>query len=420
MDSQRPQDKEKSPLNVLIIGEYFPPDIGGAATRASNVAKGLNLNDCNVTVVTAFPHYPTGNIPKEYKYKPLTVEYGGKTKIIRTFVLPLESKGLLKRLLIFWSFMISSLFALPFVGKIDVIWAANPDVFVLVPANAYGVIKRTPIVSNVDDLIIEDLYDLDLVEKGSIVSKLAELFARILFTRVKAVTPLSPGYTPTIVRYGVNRCRIQVVPGGVDLVVFKPLPKPKTGNKFVVLYSGGFSIAYDFEQVFKAAKILERLDSTIEFVIQGKGELLNSMRSRVNELKLQNVQIIDKLLSREVVGEFLNQADVLILPLANFKTPYRGMSSKLYEYQAVGKPIICCSNGIPSGYVEKTKSGLVISPGNYKALAQAVINLKSNPDVAAKMGKNGRQFVEYEVSITAIGLILKNIFEVLKKVGPNC
>jgi hypothetical protein len=420
LDSQKPQDKKKSPLNVLIIGEYFPPDIGGAATRASNVAKGLNLNDCNVTVVTAFPHYPTGKIPKEYKFKPLTVEYIRKTKIIRTFVLPLESKGLLKRLLVFWSFMISSLFALPFVGKSDVIWAANPDVFVLVPANTYGVIRRTPIVSNVDDLIIEDLYDLDLMEKDSIVSKFAELFARILFARVKAATPLSPGYIPTIVRYGVKRCRIQVVQGGVDLDVFKPMPKPNTGNKFVVLYSGGFSIAYDFEQIFKAAKILERLDPTIEFIIQGKGELVDSMRSRVMDLKLQNVQIIDKLLSREAVSEFLNQADTLILPLANFKTPYRGMSSKLYEYQAVGKPIICCSNGIPSAYVEKTKSGLVVSPGNYEELAQAVISLRNNPNTAAEMGKNGRQFVEYEVSIATIGFVLKNIFEKLRKAEPNC
>ena len=58
------------------------------------------------------------------------------------------------------------------------------------------------------------------------------------------------------------------------------------------------------------------------------------------------------------------------------------MSSKLYEYQAVGKPIICCSNGIPGTYVEETKSGLVVSPGDYEALTQAVINLKANPNLA--------------------------------------
>ncbi len=257
MSSQKFQDKEKSPLKVLIIGEYFPPDIGGAATRASNVAKGLILNDCDVTIVTAFPHYPTGEVPREYKYKPLKVEYIGNSRVIRTFVFPLISEGLHKRLAIFCSFIVSTLFVLPFVGKIDVVWAANPDVFVLIPANVFGYFKRRSIVSNVDDLIIEDLYDLNLVQRGSITSKLAEFLTRVLFAQVKASTPISPGYIETIQKYGVDKNDIHVVRGGVDLDVFKPQFKQKVGEKFTVLYSGGFSIAYDFDQIFKAAKIIE-------------------------------------------------------------------------------------------------------------------------------------------------------------------
>lgn len=407
LSSQKLQNKEKSALNVLIIGEYFPPDIGGAATRASNVAKGLTLNGCNVTIVTAFPHYPTGKIPSQYKYKPLKVEYAGKSRVIRTFVLPLESKGLFKRLLVFWSFMVSALFALPFVGKIDVIWGANPDVFVLVPAVAYGGIKRKPVVSNVDDLIIEDLYDLNLVRRGSVTSKSAEFFARLLFAKVKAATPISPGYVPTIARYGVDRCRIKVVRGGVDLAVFKPQLKQRGGEKFVVLYSGGFSIAYDFEQIFRASEIIQKIDPEIEFIIQGKGELLPSMRLRVDQLNLRNVRIFDKLLSREAVGEFLSEADVLILPLAAFKTPYRGMSSKLYEYQAVGKPIICCSYGLPAEYVVATNSGLVVNPGDYKGLADAVLTLKGDRQLCSMLGSNGLTYAKQEASINAIASKMK-------------
>jgi glycosyltransferase involved in cell wall biosynthesis len=303
------------------------------------------------------------------------------------------------------------LFALPFVGRIDIVWAANPDVFVLIPAIAYGRIKRKPIVANVDDLIIEDLYDLSLVERGSAISKVTEFGAKVLFAKVKYVTPISPGYISAIAKYGVNEERIEVVRGGVDLDLFKPLSEHKTSQKFVVLYSGGFSIAYDFEQIFQAAKILERTDPAVEFIIQGKGELLPLMQSRINKLKLQNVRIIDKLLSREEVAGSLVSADVLILPLADFKTPYRGMSSKLYEYQAVGKPIICCSKGLPSEYVEETKSGLVVCPGDYAGLAQAVIKLKTDHATSSELGKNGRKFVENEASIYAIGSKMKKILE---------
>lgn len=134
------------------------------------------------------------------------------------------------------------------------------------------------------------------------------------------------------------------------------------------------------------------------------------MRSKVKELGVKNVRILDKLLSRQEVGKLLGQADALILPLVEFKKPYRGMSSKLYEYQAVGKPIICCSRGLPKDYVQATGSGIVVYPSDYKGLANAVIELKKNPCLACEMGANGRRFVESEASIEAIGSRMEEIF----------
>jgi colanic acid biosynthesis glycosyl transferase WcaI len=185
------------------------------------------------------------------------------------------------------------------------------------------------------------------------------------------------------------------------------------------LYSGAFSVAYDFETVFKAARIVEEFDGDVEFVVQGAGELLDFMCSRVNDLGVKNVRIINKVLSREAVAELLSQADVLILPLAKFKKPYRGFSSKLYEYQAAGKPIICCADGQPAEHVQMTGSGLVVKPGDYEALAKAVIWLKENPKLAWEMGENGRKYVEREASIEAIGLKMKTIFELIIRQGND-
>lgn len=395
---------------MLVIAQYFPPDIGGSATRAHNLAKGLFLNGCNVTVVAAFPHYPHGKIPKEYRWRPIKVEWMGKIKVIRTFMPPIKSVGFFRRILLIGAFAVSSLFALPFVGKVDAVWSSS-----WIPGLVYGRVKRRPVALNEDDLTLEDLVDLKLIKKGSLVLRIAEWVYRLFLIKGDVVTPISPGYVETLYKkYCVEKSRIQVVRGGVDLSVFKPgLAKQKSGKKFVVLYSGAFSIAYDFEQIFKAAKIVEKIDGDIEFVVQGKGELLSSMCSRISELNVKNVKIVDKLLSREAVGDLLNQADVLVLPLVAFKKPYRGMSSKLYEYQAVAKPIICCSNGVPSAYVKQTHSGLAVNPGDYEALAKAVIELKENSKLARMMGENGRKYVETEASIEAAGLKMREIFKTL-------
>ena len=403
-------------MNVLVIAKYFPPDLGGSATRAYNLAKGLALNGCKVTVIAAFPHYPHGNIPKEYRWVPLKLDWMGKVKVIKTLMPPVKSEGFLKRLSLIGFFAVSALFALPFVGRVDAVWASS-----WVPGLVYGKVKRVPVALNEDDLTLEDLVDLKLMDENSIILKIAETIYRFFLVKGDVVTPISSGYIETLTKkYCVDPKRVQLVRGGVDLSIFKPaLFKRKPDDKFTVLYSGAFSVAYDFNQIFEAAKIVEQKFDDVEFVVQGMGECLGSMRSKVNELNVKNVTIVDKLLSREGVAELLGQADVLVLPLVERDRPYRGMSSKLYEYQAVGKPIICCSKGLPNDYVKETNSGLVAYPGDSGALAKAVIELKENPSLARTMGENGRKYVENKASIEVIGLKMKEIFETLrqKKLG---
>jgi len=396
-------------MNVLIIAQYFPPDLGGSSTRAYNVARGLALNGCNVTCIAAFPHYPHGRIPVEYRWKLLKVEWMGRIKVIRTLMPPIRSVGFFRRILLIGSFALSALFAIPLVGKVDVIWASS-----WIPGLIYGIVKRRPVALNVDDLTLEDLVDLELIGENSFVLKVAERVYRFFLVKANAVTPISPGYTEILSKkYCVKPDRIHVVRGGVDLSIFKPGLSKRNNNKYTVLYSGAFSVAYDFETVFKAAKIIEEVDRDVEFVIQGAGELLNHMVSKINDLSVKNVRIINKVLSREAVAELLSQADVLLLPLTKFKKPYRGFSSKLYEYQAAGKPIICCADGQPAEHIQMTFSGLVVEPGDYEDLAKAVIWLKENPKLALEMGENGRRYVEKEASIEAIGSKMKQILQAL-------
>jgi glycosyltransferase involved in cell wall biosynthesis len=151
----------------------------------------------------------------------------------------------------------------------------------------------------------------------------------------------------------------------------------------------------------------------MEIVLQGGGELLNYVKQRVVEMRLKNVRIIDRILSREEVAKLTGEADALLLPLKDFGRPYLGISSKLYEYQAVGKPIICCAEGQPAKYVKETSSGIVVKPGDYEALAKAVLHLKNNSDLAREFGNNGRKYVKKKASIEAVGLKMKEIFELI-------
>jgi glycosyltransferase involved in cell wall biosynthesis len=400
-------------MRVLVIAQYFPPDMGGGATRAYNVAKGLGLNGCEVTVVTAFPHYPSGNVPERYRWKPFVLEDVEGFRVVRTFVPPVASQGLAKRLALFLSFIASSLFAAPFVGKVDVVWAANPNVLSVFPALFYGLVKRKPVALNVDDLWPEDLHNFGLVDEDSLVFKVMRFVAKFAYSKAGLITPISPGYVEVLCgKYGVNRGRVHVVRAGVDLDTFRVVSDRLnySGEAFRVLYSGAFSVAYDFDQVLLAAKMLENVGG-VEFVLQGGGELVDYVKSRVKELKLSNVGVIDRIVSRAEVAKLLSEADALILPLRDFGKPYLGISSKLYEYQAAGKPIVCCAEGQPAEYIEETGSGIVVKPGDYEALGKAVLYLKENRDVAGKLGVSGSRYVGNNLSVKKIGSKMMMVFE---------
>jgi colanic acid biosynthesis glycosyl transferase WcaI len=400
-----------SKLNVLVIAQYFPPDMGGGATRAYNVAKGLSLAGCNVTVVAAFPHYPKGNISSKYARKLLTIENDRDFKVIRTFVPPLASKGFANRLLLFVSFAFSSLFALPFAGKVSVVWAANPNIIAVFSSLIYKLTSRCPIVQNVDDLWPEALYDLG-ISQDSLFARLGEFIAKVAYKISSGLTPISSGYVDTLSgKYGISSGRIFVVPAGVDSKKFgrKPRQRAET-DRFTVLYIGAFSPAYDFDQVLEAAKSLVLL-SKVKFVIQGGGELGHELKRKVKERELGNVSIVEKIVSRDEVAEIMADADALLLPLNGIGSIELGISSKLYEYQAAGKPILCCSNGQPGRYVLESKSGLVVRPGDSQALAKSVIELTEKSSLACMMGENGRKYVTQEASIEGVGLKMKELFE---------
>lgn len=403
-------------MNVLILAQYFPPDMGGGATRAHNIAKGLSAAGCQVTVVTAFPHYPSGNIPTKYAKRLLAIEYDGSLRIIRTFVPRIASEGLIKRMLLFVSFAFSSFFALPISRKIDIVWAANPNIIAVYPGLVFSRISNCPVVQNVDDLWPEVLYELGLPEK-SFFAKLAKVFAKTAYTVSNFVTPISPGYLKTICgEYGVDPQKVKVVRGGVDLSIFKMKDRStkSSGKKFRVLYSGAFSPAYDFDQVLLAAKELSS-DPDVEFVLQGSGELVFSLKSKIKDLKIENVKVIDRIFSRAEVADLLCDADALLLPLRDFGSPYQGISSKLYEYQAVGKPIICCGDGQPAKYVSDTDSGKVVKPGDYQALAKAVLCLKGDAFVARKLGLAGRRYVEKNLAVEFVGQKMLSAFLIAKQ-----
>ena len=60
--------------------------------------------------------------------------------------------------------------------------------------------------------------------------------------------------------------------------------------------------------------------------------------------------------------------------------------------------------------MEEAKSGIVVKPGDYEALAKAILYLRENRSIAEKWAERGRRYVDNNMSIEKIGLKMKKTF----------
>lgn len=394
-------------LNVLVLAQYFPPDMGGASTRASNVVKGLLKKKCKVTVVAAFPHYPTGEVPKQYRHKAITSEIIGGAKVFRVWIPALPHSSALNRIILHFCFCVSSLFALPFVGKVDVIWGANPNLFSFLPSLAYGIAKRVPVVRNVDDLWPEVFYELGYV-KSKLAQKVLDFVAWLSYVVPSAVTPISEGYKRFIVsKYGVSSEKISVVEVGVDKV--KPIKSGiRSDGRFTVMYSGVLGLGYDFDVVLDAAELLAE-NGDVVFFIRGVGEKAAELKEAISERGIVNVVLETRFLLKDELNTLLESADAFVLPMATMNFVELGLPTKVFEYQSYGKPVICVSGGEAARYVNLTNSGYVVKPDDANGLAEAVTRLYKDEAFGAELGQNGKEYVSEHLTSERIGERMTNV-----------
>ena len=392
---------------VLIIAQYFAPDWSGSSTRAYNCARALTLEGCDVTVLSAFPHYPNGYTTASYKNKILSFDEVDEIKVIRTWVPNMSHSTDRRRVIIHLSFILSSLLGILYIRKFDVVIAMNPNLFAFFPALVYSFLYRRNIIRNIDDLWPEVFYDLGIV-RSRLSKKILDFVARVTYSIPKMIVPLSHGYVKTLTdKYHVPREKIVVIEHGVDTERFSshavmPSFRNNAGSSVkIIVYSGILTNAYDFDTVLKAAKILEA--KPVHFIIRGTGDLANKLQTKIENFSLSNVEIRTDTLSRDELISFLNSADIFLLPMNSFNIVDQGLPTKTLEYQAMGKPIVCISNGEAGKYIKETHSGLVTGSRDPKELAGLILNLVNDDNLARTMGNNGYNYIKNNLTLEMIG-----------------
>ena len=385
-------------MRVLIYSYNYYPEPIGIAPLMTELAEGLVRLGHEVRVVTGMPNYPQRQIYEGYRDKFYCTETRNGVLIQRSFIWVKPKPSLLDRLLLDGSFVVSSFFQALRGWRPNVILLTVPPLPVCLPAALLGTVYNCPIVLNVQDILPEAAVHVGLLRSKTMI-RILEGLEKFSYRTAHTISVIADGFVDNLVNKGVPAQKIACIPNWVDTQFIRPLDKEENAfrkahgldGKFVIMYSGNIALTQGLETVVEAAVRLQQYPD-IAFVIVGEPSAIANLQEYCTTCGVTNVHLLP-FQPRAKLPEMLAAADVgLIVQKRNVVS--FNMPSKTQVLLASGRAIVASvpSTGSAAKAIEKSRGGIVVAPENPEALAASVLELYQNPELAERLGYQGRQF----------------------------
>lgn len=388
-------------MKLLILTQYFPPEVGAPQNRLFELAVRLQQSGVEVTVLTAMPNYPQMQIYKGYEGKSYAYEEMSGLKVHRSSIYVSTNKSIIGRLRNYFSFVISSaLTGSRKLGRFDFLLCESPPLFLGYSARYLARRKKAKLIFNVSDLWPESAEKLGVVTNKYLL-KLAYNLEEKLYKRSVLVTGQTQGICKNI-HQRFPSVNTYWLPNGVDLDYYDPARISagswRTDHGFsdtdmIFAYAGIIGIAQGLETILEAARSFRERPS-VKFVLIGSGPEKEKLLKQKEAERLEQVYFLDAVSKREMPA-ILKSVNAAIIPLKKLDLFLGAIPSKIFENLAMEVPLLLGVDGEARElFIEKGRCGIYVEPGQAASLVQGIEQLSGNPALAAELGKNGRRFVQ--------------------------
>ncbi|MGE5207440.1 MAG: glycosyltransferase family 4 protein [Chlamydiota bacterium] len=385
-------------MRCLLLTQYYPPETGAAPNRLSDWARRLAAGGHEVTVLTAVPNYPRGEIFPGYRDRLLYEEKQGNLRVLRTRIYVSRSAGFIGRLASYFSFVFAAIVAgIIKVKRQDILLVESPPLFAGLAGLFLKMWLRAKMVFNVSDLWPESAVAMGVLHNSRLI-RWSTWLEEMLYRHSRLVT----GQTEHIVadirrRTGVATA---LATNGVDHVLFseKALAGRQAQRRalgfdghFVAGYAGLFGLAQGLDVVLDSAEILRQFPDVL-FVLVGDGPERARLCAEAERRGLDNVRFYPPqpaFLMPAVMASF----DAAIVPLKRLELFKGALPCKLFECMAAGVAVITAIAGEAQELVQAAQGGICVAPEDSGAIAAAILRLRGDPALARRLGTNARSYV---------------------------
>lgn len=375
---------------ILIISNYYAPEKGAAANRIEQLALKLHQNNYKVSVICPLGNYPKGELFPEYKGKFSVTENRDNIAVKRLWIYPSVSKNLVVRIISVLSFSLSLFFYLLFKKTPKKVVVQSPPLLLSFISVFILSLKNKKIILNISDLWPLAAIELKALKENSFSHKFSLFLERFIYKKATLIIGQSNEII-THVKSLFPEKKCYLYRNFPDHKVEEFDLKFEENQPIKIFYAGLLGIA---QGVLEMCEKINLNGLNIELHIFGDGAEKSQIEALLSSEKGKNI-FFHGMMERNDLHEKLKTFDIAIVPLK--VRIYGSVPSKIFEYGALGFPILYFGGGEGETIVEENNMGWIASVENYEQLNHEIQKIsKMSKSELFKMKK--RIFIKSEIN----------------------
>jgi glycosyltransferase involved in cell wall biosynthesis len=382
-------------MRIAYLTQWFEPEpniVKGVAFVRALAAAGHE-----VTVVTGFPNYPTGQLYSGYRLRLIQHETIDGAHVVRLPLYPSHDNSSVRRSLNYLSFFVSAfVYLLLRRSRFDIAYVYHPPITVGLAA----ALVRIPFLLDVQDLWPDTIAATGMAGASKLVRPI-ERCCRFVYRRASAIVAQSEGMRRALVDRGVPADKVSIIRNWATSELREPANRAlRTDHPFTLVYGGNLGRAQKLANLIEAAALLERDRPEIRIRLFGSGVEEAKLQRQAAALGLGNIDFAGRVSAAEIDREFV-AADALLLHLGDDPLFDITIPSKAQAYLAAGRPIVAAVNGETAQLLRESGAAIVVHPDDPAALAHAIGRIVHIPASRRKwMGRAGADFYRRNLSFS--------------------
>ena len=207
---------------------------------------------------------------------------------------------------------------------------------------------------------------------------------RLSIAAASAVVTVNGALRDRLVARGVPADKVHVVPNSPALARFDPAAHParpfRADGTLRLVYAGAVTPTYELDVAIRAiARIAhDRPELPVVLELYGRGDSTDGLRALAADLGIADRIVLHGRIPIEAVPGAIAAADVGLAPTRRDAFTDVSLSTKIYEYAAMGRPVVASrlplvERAFPAG------SLAVYEPGDPASLAAAILAVNDDP-----------------------------------------